>query len=70
MGINHFFSPTEKAELIEMLKSQTPQAVDLPGHRWTLKKLLAKAKPEARQQYIEQLSQLFVQLCDGQAILV
>lgn len=87
-----------------MLKSQTPQAVDLPGHRWTLKKLvawigrkcqrpvskntirtllrqagfswkkckklLAKAKPEQRQQYIEQLSLMFVQLCDGQAILL
>ncbi len=87
-----------------MLKTQTPQAVDLPGHRWTLKKLvawiqgkcqrpvskntirtllhqsgfswkkckklLAKAKPEQRRQYIAQLSEMFVQMCDGRAIIV
>lgn len=87
-----------------MLKNQTPQAVDLPGYRWTLKKLvawiqrkcqrpvskntirsillqtgfswkkckklLAKAKPEQRQQYIQQLSEMFVKMCAGQAIIV
>ena len=87
-----------------MLKNQTPQAVDLPGYRWTLKKLvvwiqrksqrsvskntvravlrqtgfswkkckklLAKAKPEQRRQYIEQLSGMFVKMCDGQATVV
>ncbi len=87
-----------------MLRTQSPQEVDLPGHRWTLKKLviwiqnkcqqsvskntvrtllrqagfswkkckklLAKAKPEQRQQYIQQLSEMYIQMCDGQAILV
>ena len=87
-----------------MVQTQTPQDVSLPGHRWTLKKLvtwiqdrcerpvskntirtllrqagfswkkckklLAKAKPEQRQQYIAHLSEMFVQMCDGQAILV
>lgn len=90
--------------MITLLQSQSPQDVDLPGHRWTLKKLvmwlqnkcqrqvskntirtllrqsgfswkkckklLAKAKPGQRQQYIEQLGDMFIQLCDGQAILV
>ena len=87
-----------------MLQTQAPQDVDLPGHRWTLKKLvawiqdkcqrpvskntvrtllcqsgfswkkckklLAKAKPEQRRQYIQQLSEMFIQMCDDQAILV
>lgn len=87
-----------------MLQTQSPQDVDLPGHRWTLKKLvvwiqdkceqqvskntirtllrqsgfswkkckklLAKAKPEQRRQYIAQLSEMFTQMCEGQAILV
>lgn len=87
-----------------MLQNQSPQDVDLPGHRWTLKKLviwlqgkchrsvskntirtllrqsgfswkkckklLAKAKPAQRQQYIEQLSQMFIEMCDGKAILI
>jgi transposase len=76
----------------------------LPGHRWTLKKLvawiqdksqrqvskntirtlllrtgfswkrckklLAKAKPEQRQAYIAQLSEMFVKMCDDEAIIV
>lgn len=87
-----------------MLQKQAPQDVDLPGHRWTVKKLvawiqgkcqqpvskntvrtllrqsgfswkkckklLAKAKPEQRRQYIQQLSKMFIQMCDDQAILV
>ncbi|MDX1418279.1 MAG: IS630 family transposase [Candidatus Promineifilaceae bacterium] len=87
-----------------MVQTETPQAVELPGHRWTLKKLvawiqskctrsvskntirtllrqsgfswkkckklLAKAKPEQRRQYIEQLSEMFLKMCAGQAILV
>lgn len=87
-----------------LLQTQTPVDVDLPGRRWTLKKLvtwiqnncqqvvskntvrtllhqsgfswkkckklLSKAKPEQRRQYVEQLSRMFTQMCDGQAILV
>jgi transposase len=87
-----------------MLQTQSPQAAGLPGHRWTLKKmvawvqskcqrqvsknairtclrqagfswkkckkLLAKANPEQRQQYMAQLSEMFIQMCDGQAIIV
>ena len=34
------------------------------------KKLLAKAKPEQRCQFVEQLIEMFIQMCDGQAILV
>lgn len=87
-----------------MLDTQTPQDVDLPGHRWTLKKLvawiegkcqqsvsknairsclrqsgfswkkckklLAKAKPEQRRQFVAQLSEMFIQMCEGRAILI
>ena len=87
-----------------MLTEQTPQAVGLPGHRWTLKKvvawiqghcgqpvskntirtllhaagfswkkckkLLAKARPEARQAYLVQWSHLWLQMCQGHARII
>lgn len=93
-----------KEAVITLLDTQSPQDIDLPGHRWTIKKLvawiqekcqqsvskntirtllcqsgfswkkckklLAKAKPEQRRQFVEQLSEMFIQMCDGQAILV
>jgi transposase len=93
-----------KEAVITLLDTQSPQDIDLPGHRWTLKKLvawiqekcqqsvskntvrsllrqsgfswkkckklLAKAKPEQRRQFVEQLSEMFIQMCDGRAILV
>lgn len=41
------------------------------GFSWKkCKKLLAKAKPEARQQYIEKLSEMFVEMCDEKAVLI
>lgn len=99
-----FFSSELKAEVTTLLQSQSPQDVDLSGHRWTLKKLvvwlqgkcqrpvskntirtllhqsgfswkkckklLAKAKPAQRQQYIEQFSEMFIQMCDGKATII
>lgn len=41
------------------------------GFSWKkCKKLLAKAKAEQRRQYIEQLGEMFIQMCDGKAILI
>ena len=34
------------------------------------KKVLAKAKPAQRQQYIELLGDMFIQMCDGKAIII
>lgn len=93
-----------KETIITLLDTRSPQDSDLPGHRWTLKKLvawiqekcqqsvskntirsllrqsgfswkkckklLAKAKPEQRSQFVEQLSEMFIQMCDGRAIVV
>ena len=41
------------------------------GFSWKkCKKLLAKAKPEPRQEYITQLSEMFVEMCDDRAIII
>ena len=87
-----------------LLQTQKPEEVELPGYRWTVKKLiawiqtkcqrqvskntvrtllhqagfswkkckklLAKAKPEQRQQFITQLSDMFVEMCDDRAIII
>jgi transposase len=87
-----------------VLREQTPHAVGLPGHRWTLKKLvawlqahaqravskntirallqqagfswkkckklLAKAQPAPREHYMQQLCDMWLQMCNGQARIV
>ena len=41
------------------------------GFSWKkCQKLLAKAKPAQRQQYIELLGDMFIQMCDGKAIII
>lgn len=45
--------------------------LNLAGFSWKkCKKLLAKAKSAERQKYIVQLSQMFVEMCDDQAIII